>query len=266
MRGPARLALGHAAVGPLLEQFGELLVEDRLVQRDLDALRGSGRSCRGGGRSGGGCGRSFSRGRGRSGGCRCGCGGCRGRRNGGGRCGRGGRADGDRDRGRCHHDRGRLRDVDVTARERLAGPHAIGADDLEAFLVLREPRRVPHVHHDQEQHGGDAEERQQLRHAEHPATRVLDGGGGGVDGRLRGSSGDRGGDEHAGTGEHDEEPAGCLHRADCRNHRAPRQPTALERQDSARSRTGSRPGEVVGRGERDRDVRWDLEARVAGDG
>ena len=160
------------------------------------------------------------------------------RRGGGGRSGR---ADGDRDRGRCHHDRSRLRDVDVTARERVPGPHAIGADDLEALLVLREPRRVSHVHHDQEQHGGDAEERQQLRHAEHPATGVLDGSGRGIDGRLRDSSGDRGDDEHAGTGEHDEEPAGCLHRADCRNHRAPRQPTGLERQASARSRTGSRP-------------------------
>ena len=71
---------------------------------------------------------------------------------------------------------------------------------------------------------------------------VLDGGDRRIDRRLRDRCGDGGGDDHDDTGEHDEEPAGCLHRADCRNHSPPRQPAGLSNpQTSARWSTGSRP-------------------------
>src|SRR4249920_4250226 len=43
--GSTSLTLGDAAVGPLLQELCELLVEHRLVERDLDALGRSDRRC-----------------------------------------------------------------------------------------------------------------------------------------------------------------------------------------------------------------------------
>ena len=195
---------------PFSKQLGELLVEDPLVQADLDA-RGwgsRGAAAGAGGVAAAGCGLQVLRLRPRAAsaaahaaacGCRCsaaaaGAAAARQRRRGAG-CGcsrrRGSRPDGDRYRRRRHDDRSGLRDIDVATRERLPGrtrsarttsrPSSSFANRgaYRMYITIRNntmatPRTV-----------------EQLRHAEHPAAVVLDGGDRRIDRGLRDRSGDR---------------------------------------------------------------------------